>query len=155
MPQHLEVNRLGLLPLLRRQHYGLEAIYHKPRTSIPNPKAKKYPYLLRDKEVEYADEVWCADITYIRRPKGFAYLVVVMDWRTRAGVSWKLSNTLDVGFCMEAFRTAGHLAGCVPEIFNTDQGCQFPSDSWAGMLESAWGASELGWKGALDGSGVD
>jgi putative transposase len=120
-----EASRRTAARLMR--HMGLEAIYRKPRTSIPNPKAKKYPYLLRDKEVEYADEVWCADITYIRMPKGFAYLVAVMDWSTRAVVSWKLSNTLDVGFCMEAFREAVHHAGCVPEIFNTDQGCQFTS----------------------------
>ena len=140
-----EASRRTAARLMR--HMGLEAIYRKPRTSIPNPKAKKYPYLLRDKEVEYVDEVWCADITYIRMPKGFAYLVAVMDWRTRAVVSWKLSNTLDVGFCMEAFEEAVHHAGCVPEIFNTDQGCQFTSEAWTGMLESA------GVRVSMDGKG--
>lgn len=119
------------------KHMGLEAIYRKPRTSIPNPKAKKYPYLLKDREVERADEVWCADITYLPMQRGFAYLVAVMDWKTRAVVSWKLSNTLEGRFCMEAFGEAVARAGCVPEIFNTDQGSQFTSEDWTGMLEMA------------------
>jgi putative transposase len=118
------------------KHMGLEAIYRKPRTSIPNPKAKKYPYLLKGMEVMEADEVWCADITYIPMQRGFAYLVAVMDWRTRAVVSWKLSNTLEGRFCMEAFREAVNRAGRVPAIFNTDQGSQFTSEAWTGMLES-------------------
>ena len=129
------------------KHMGLEAIYRKPRTSIPNPTAKKYPYLLKGMEVMEADEVWCADITYIPMQRGFAYLVAVMDWRTRAVVSWKLSNTLEGGFCMEAFREAVNRAGRVPAIFNTDQGSQFTSEAWTGMLESA------GVRVSMDGKG--
>ena len=83
-----------------------------------------------------ADEVWCADIAYIPMQRGFAYLVAVMDWRTRAVVSLKLSNTLEGRFCMEAFREAVNRAGRVPAIFNTDQGSQFTSEAWTGMLES-------------------
>jgi putative transposase len=129
------------------KHMGLEAIYRKPRTSISNPTAKKYPYLLKGMAVMEADEVWCADITYVPMQRGFAYLVAVMDWRTRAVVSWKLSNTLEGGFCMEAFREAVNRAGRVPAIFNTDQGSQFTSEAWTGMLESA------GVRVSMDGKG--
>lgn len=129
------------------RHMGVEAIYRKPRTSIPNPRAKKYPYLLKGMEVMEADEVWCADITYIPMRRGFAYLVAVMDWKTRAVVSWKLSNTLEGRFCVEAFREAVHRAGRVPAIFNTDQGSQFTSEDWTGMLESA------GVRVSMDGKG--
>jgi putative transposase len=119
------------------KHMGLEAIYRKPRTSIPNPKATKYPYLLKERKVEAADEVWCADITYIPMRRGFAYLVAVMDWRTRAVVSWKLSNTLEGAFCVQAFEEALKKAGKAPEIFNTDRGSQFTSDVWIKTVEKA------------------
>ena len=115
---------------------GLEAIYRKPRTSDPAPGHKIYPYLLRDREVGRADEVWCTDITYIPMKRGFAYLCAVMDWKTRAVISWKVSTTLDSGFCVEALRDAERRAGCVPEIFNTDQGSQFTGGAWIEALQS-------------------
>jgi putative transposase len=129
------------------KHMGLEAIYRKPRTSIPNPKGAKYPYLLKERKVEAADEVWCADITYIPMRRGFAYLVAVMDWRTRAVVSWKLSNTLEGAFCVQAFEEALKKAGKAPEIFNTDQGSQFTSDVWIKTVEKA------GVRVSMDGKG--
>ena len=129
------------------EHMGLEAIYRKPRTSVPRPGAQKYPYLLRGRLVAMADEVWCADITYIPMSRGFAYLVAVMDWRTRAVLSWKLSNTMDGRFCVEAFEQALRVAGKAPEIFNTDQGSQFTSEAWIRALESA------GVRVSMDGKG--
>lgn len=115
---------------------GLEAVYRRPRTSVPHAGHKIYPYLLRDREVTAADEVWCADITYLPMARGHAYLVAVMDWKTRAVLGWKLSNTLDGAFCREAFLEAVAQAGRAPEIFNTDQGCQFTSQAWVELLES-------------------
>ena len=115
---------------------GLEAIYRKPRTSQRNFEHKVYPYLLRDREVVAADEVWCADVTYIPMDRGFAYLVAVMDWKSRAVISWKLSNTMDTRFCVEALEEAFRSTGAVPEIFNTDQGSQFTSKEWIGALEA-------------------
>ena len=109
---------------------GLQAIYRRPRTSQPAPGAQIYPYLLRGRAVTQADEVWCADVTYIPMARGFAYLVAIMDWKTRAVLSWKLSNTLDGTFCVEALREALEATGRAPEIFNTDQGCQFTSRAW-------------------------
>lgn len=126
---------------------GLEAVYRRPRTSIPAPGHKIYPYLLRDREVRLADEVWCADITYIPMPRGYAYLVAVMDWQSRAVLGWQLSNTLDTGFCVAAFQQACLRAGGAPEIFNTDQGCQFTSRPWIEVIEAA------GAKVSMDGKG--
>jgi putative transposase len=126
---------------------GLEAIYRKPRTSPPAAGAQTYPYLLRDREVLRPDEVWCADVTYIPMARGRAYLVAVMDWKTRAVLSWKLSNTLDGRFCVEALREAFAAAGKAPEIINTDQGCQFTSRSWIATVE------ESGAKVSMDGKG--
>lgn len=126
---------------------GLEAIYRKPRTSEPGAGQQVYPYLLRDRVVGEADEVWCADITYIPMSRGFAYLVAVMDWKTRAVLSWKLSNTLESSFCVEAFRQALQVAGKAPQIFNTDQGCQFTSQAWVGAIQGA------GVRVSMDGKG--
>jgi putative transposase len=126
---------------------GLEAIYRKPRTSQSDAGAPTYPYLLRDREVLTPDEVGCADVTYIPMARGFAYLVAVMDWKTRAVLSWKLSNALDGTFCVEALREALEAAGKVPEIFNTDQGCQFTSRSWIATVQ------ESGAKVSMDGEG--
>ena len=126
---------------------GLEAIYRKPRTSQPNLAHKVYPYLLRDRVVEAADQVWCADITYIPMARGSAYLVAVMDWKTRAVISWKLSNTMDSNFCVEALEEAFAITGVSPEIFNTDQGSQFTSSAWIRTLE------EAGTKVSMDGKG--
>ncbi len=126
---------------------GLAAIYRRPRTSQPAPGAQIYPYLLRERTVDSPDEVWCADVTYIPMARGFAYLVAVMDWKTRAVLSWKLSNTLDGTFCVAALREALVVAGRAPEIFNTDQGCQFTSRAWITTVE------ESGAKVSMDGKG--
>ena len=125
---------------------GLEAIFPKPRLSIPDPVAGKYPYLLRGLSVERPDQVWCADITYIGLEAGWAYLVAVMDWFSRYVLAWEVSNTLDSGFCVSALERA--LRGCrTPEIHNTDQGSQFTSAEWIGTLEKA------GVRISLDGRG--
>ena len=115
---------------------GLSAIYRKPRTSIPHPGHKVYPYLLRDLRIDQPDQVWCADITYIPMERGFQYLVAIMDWATRAVLSWRLSNTLDSDFCVEALEEAMARYGR-PGIFNTDQGCQFTSEDFTGVLKLA------------------
>ncbi len=117
---------------------GLEAICPKPGTSRPGKgeEHKVYPYLLRDEAVERLDEVWCADITYLPMKRGWGYLVAVMDWHSRAVLSWRVSNTMDVSFCLEAFEEAVRKTGKVPEIFNTDQGSQFTSRAWREALES-------------------
>jgi len=115
---------------------GLEAIYQAPRTSDPHPAHRIYPYLLRNMTVDRADHVWCADITYIPVKRGFLYLVAIMDWATRHVLAWRLSNTMDAEFCNEALREAMAKYGR-PEIFNTDQGSQFTSQSFTGALKEA------------------
>lgn len=126
---------------------GMEAIAPKPKTSIPDGSHRKYPYLLRDLVVDRPDQVWCTDITYIPLSRGYAYLVAVMDWHTRAVLSWRISNTLDTSFCLEALKEARGVAGCSPEIFNTDQGCQFTSEAWIEAVEG------MGSKVSMDGRG--
>ena len=115
---------------------GLEAIYQTPRTSDPHPEHRIYPYLLRNLEVNRPNHVWCADITYIPVQRGFLYLVAVMDWATRHVLSWRLSNTMDARFCVEALNEALSKYG-KPEIFNTDQGSQFTSFDFTGVLKDA------------------
>ena len=115
---------------------GLEAIYQAPRTSAPHPAHRVYPYLLKGMKIDRADQVWCADITYIPVQRGFLYLVVVMDWATRHVLAWRLSNTMGAGFCVEALREALSRYGR-PEIFNTDQGSQFTSVEFTGVLKDA------------------
>ena len=115
---------------------GLVAIYQAPRTSRPHPGHRIYPYLLRGLCIDRPNQVWCADITYIPMSRGFLYLVVVMDWFTRAALSWRLSNTLDPSFCVEALGEAMSCYG-TPEIFNTDQGSQFTGDGFTGALKDA------------------
>lgn len=115
---------------------GLQAIYRKPRTSDPHPQHKIYPYLLRNVAIEQANHVWCADITYIPMQKGFLYLVAVMDWATRHVLSWRLSNTMDADFCVEALKEAIDEYGA-PRIFNTDQGSQFTSGDFIKVLTDA------------------
>lgn len=124
------VNRKRVGRLMRI--LGLAAIYPGPRLS-QGGESKKYPYLLRDLKIERPDQVWCTDITYIRLRKGFVYLAAVMDWYSRYVLSWKLSLSLEAGFCLEALDEAlgrGH-----PEIFNSDQGVQFTSLEFTGRLE--------------------
>ena len=115
---------------------GIAAIYRAPRTSKPHPEHKVYPYLLRGLSIERPDQVWCSDITYIPVRGGFLYLVAVMDWASRRVLSWRLSNSLDASFCVEALAEALDRYG-KPDIFNTDQGSQFTSGDFTGLLENA------------------
>ncbi len=115
---------------------GIAAIYRAPRTSKPHPEHKVYPYLLRGLSIERPDQVWCSDITYIPVHGGFLYLVAVMDWASRRVLSWRLSNSLDASFCVEALAEALDRYG-KPDIFNTDQGSQFTSGDFTGLLENA------------------
>ena len=114
---------------------GLEALFPKPRTTAAASDARAYPYLLRDRVLTRADEVWSSDITYIPMRRGFMYLTAVIDWYSRYVLSWRLSNTLEGRFCLEALDEA--LARGRPEIFNTDQGSQFTSREYTGRLEAA------------------
>ena len=114
---------------------GLQTVYPRPHTSIPNPQHKKYPYLLRDLEVKRPNQVWSADITYVPMPLGFMYLVAVIDWFSRFVLAWQLSNTLDGLFCLDALRLACQLGR--PDIFNTDQGVQFTARAFTDELEMA------------------
>ena len=126
------VNRKRVQRLMRLM--GLVAIYQRPNTSKPAPESKVYPYLLGGLRIERVNQVWCADITYIPMPKGFLYLVAIMDWHSRAVLAWRLSNTLGADFCVEALEEALARYG-KPEIFNTDQGCQFTSTDFTAVLE--------------------
>jgi len=128
-----KVNRKRVQRLMRIM--GLEPIYPKPRTSRPHPDHKVYPYLLRDLTIDRPNQVWSADITYIPMRRGFMYLVAVMDWHSRKVLSWRVSNTLESEFCIEALEQALRRYGN-PEIFNTDQGAQFTSRGFVGLLES-------------------
>ena len=114
---------------------GIEAIYPKPRLSIKDKEHRIYPYLLRDLKIDHADQVWTADITYIRLRRGFAYLVAIMDWFSRYVVSWELSLTLETDFCLIALNRA--LTARAPEFFNTDQGSQFTSEVFTDRLKEA------------------
>jgi putative transposase len=115
---------------------GLEAIHQAPRTSAPHPAHRVYPYLLRDLTIERPNQVWCADITYIPVQRGFLYLVAIMDWATRHVLAWRLSNTMDARFCVEALNEALARYG-KPGIFNTDQGSQFTSADFTSVLDAA------------------
>ncbi len=127
-----DVGRGHVSTLMRKM--GIEALYRKPRTSKPHPEHKIYPYLLRGLEITRANHVWCADITYLPMRKGFCYLVAIMDWASRRVLAWRLSNTLDTSFCLEALREALERFGA-PVIFNTDQGSQFTSDDFIEALK--------------------
>lgn len=127
---------------------GLEAIYPKPRTSMKNPENKVYPYLLKGVKIERSDQVWATDITYIPLHRGFVYLTAVMDWFSRFVLSWELSVTMDVSFCLDALRRALSLGTPrKPEIFNSDQGSQFTSSAFTGEL------LEAGVRISMDGRG--
>ena len=112
----------------------ITALYCKPRTSTRHPQHKIYPYLLRSKPVTHANQVWAMDITYVRVHKGWLYLCAVVDWYSRKVLAWRLSNTMDVEFCMQAVQEAITRWG-TPAIFNTDQGSQFTSDSFTTQLK--------------------
>ena len=131
--QGYSVNRKRVQRLMRQ--LGLEAIYPKPRLSQAQPEHQVYPYLLRNLAVTHANHVWCTDITYLPVLKGHFYLVAMMDWFSRKVLSWRISNTLDVAFCVEALQEAIARYG-VPEIFNSDQGSQFTSNAFTGCLKA-------------------
>ena len=113
---------------------NIHALYRKPNTSRRHAKHPVYPYLLRTLSVTQSNQVWAADITYISMRRGFVYLFAVVDWASRRVLSWRLSNTLTTDFCIEAVQEAINRYG-KPEIFNTDQGCQFTSLEFTGMLK--------------------
>ncbi len=115
---------------------GLEAIYQAPKTSEPHPAHRIYPYLLKGMTIDRPNQVWCADITYVPVQRGFLYLVAIMDWATRHVLAWRLSNTMDARFCVEALTEALARYG-KPGIFNTDQGSQFTSFDFTGVLKAA------------------
>jgi putative transposase len=128
-----KVGRIHVRTLMRTM--GIEALYKKPRLSRPHPGHTVYPYLLGHLDITKANSVWCSDITYIPMAKGFCYLVAVMDWVSRKVLSFRLSNTLDTSFCVEALEEAIMKYG-TPDIFNTDQGSQFTSDEFTGILKN-------------------
>jgi putative transposase len=139
MARHLRrqgwrVGRHRIRRLMRTM--GLVAIYQKPRTSLPHPEHRVYPYLLRGLAIERANQVWCADVTYIPMGRGFLYLVAIMDWASRKVLAWRLSNSLDAEFCVAALEEALVRHG-PPEIFNTDQGSQFTSLAFTDVLKAA------------------
>jgi len=149
MTRHLRregygVNRKRIGRLMRNM--GLSAIYQKPNTSKPHPEHKIYPYLLRGMMINKPNQVWCTDITYIPMQRGFLYLVAIMDWSSRKVLSWRLSNTMDTDFCVDALTEAITHYG-IPEIFNTDQGSQFTSHAFTSVLKDA------GIKISMDGKG--
>lgn len=140
-----KVNRKRLCRL--RREMGLEAIWCKPRTSIDGEAHHKHPYLLRKLRIDRPDQVWCADITYVPMERGHAYLCAVMDWHSRKVLGWEVSNTMDTGLCVRALEQAVAASGRTPEIFNTDQGCQFTCEEWtAGLVQ-------LGVRISMDGRG--
>ena len=123
----IQVNRKRVQRLMRLM--GIEALHPKARTTRPGKGHRIYPYLLKDLVIDRPNQVWATDITYIPMRRGFLYLVAIIDWYSRKVLSWRLSNSLDTGLCTEALEEA--LAGQgTPEIFNSDQGCQFTSDEF-------------------------
>jgi putative transposase len=141
------VNRKRVQRLMRLM--GIEAIYQKPRTTIPSLENKVYPYLLRNVTITHCNHIWSTDITYIPMRQGFMYLVAVIDWFSRHVLSWRLSNSLDTSFCLEALEDA--LTQATPEVFNTDQGAQFTSLEFTSLLASYGIAISMDGRGrALD-----
>ena len=127
------VNRKRIRRLLRKM--GLVAVAPAPNTSRRHPRHAVYPYLLRGLDITQPDQVWCADVTFIPMAQGFLYLVAIMDWASRRLLSWRLSNSLEADFCVEALQQAIEKYGC-PSIFNTDQGSQFTSTDWIDELKA-------------------
>ena len=126
------VGRKHVATLMRRM--GIEALYRKPNTSKRHPAHAVHPYLLRGLSIDRPNQVWAMDITYIPMARGFVYLAAVVDWHTRRVLSWRLSITMTTDFCLEAVEDASHRHG-KPEIFNTDQGSQFTSEAFTGLLK--------------------
>ncbi len=129
--QNFRVNRKRVRRLMAEM--GLKAIYRRPKTSAPAPGHRIFPYLLNGLKITRPNQVWAADITFIPMARGFLYLVAIMDWYSRYVLSWRLSNTMDAGFCVDALEEA--LRKGKPEIFNTDQGSQFTGEGFTGILE--------------------
>ncbi len=146
--QGYAVNRKRVQRLMRKM--GLESVAPKPNTSRRAPQHKIYPYLLRGLEINHPDQVWCADITYIRLAHGFVYLTAVMDWYSRYVLAWEVSVTMEEDFCVSALESALRRQGR-PQIFNTDQGSQFTSEAFTGVLKDAGVAISMDGKGrAMD-----
>jgi putative transposase len=141
----LAIGRAHVITLMKRM--GIEAIYRRPNTSKPEPGHKIHPYLLRGLTVDRPDQVWAMDISYIPMARGFVYLAAVIDWHTRRVLAWRVSITMEVEFCLGAVRDAMARHG-KPEIFNTDQGSQFTSDAFTGLLV------DNGVKISMDGKGA-
>jgi len=137
------VNRKRVQRLMRQM--GLEVVYPRPRTSTPGPGHKIYPYLLRGVDIIRPNQVWSTDITYVPMQQGFLYLTAVLDWCSRFVLAWRLSNSLEARFCLEALEEA--LSYGRPEVFNTDQGAQFTSSEYTGRLEQAGVAISMDGKG--------
>jgi putative transposase len=129
-----EVGRRHVTTLMRRM--GMETIYRKPRTSIPAREAAVRPYLLSGLVIDRPNQVWAADLTYLPMAHGLQYLVAIIDVYSRKALSWRVSNTMTPEFCVEALEEALRVHG-KPEIFNTDQGSQFTSEDWTGVLDAA------------------
>ena len=149
MARHLRrqgypIGRKRIRRLMRKM--GISAIYQTPRTSKPHPEHKIYPYLLRNVSITRPDHAWCADITYIPMRRGFLYLVAIMDWASRSVLAWRLSNSMDPSFCVEALEEAIARHG-KPQIFNTDQGSQFTSYEFMRVLKDHGIAISMDGKG--------
>jgi putative transposase len=140
-----KIGRRHLTTLMRRM--GIEAIYRRPSTSKPAAGHRIYPYLLRGLTIDRPNQVWASDITYIPMAHGFVYLVAVMDWFTRRILAWRLSNTMEASFCIDAVEDALANHGC-PQIFNTDQGSQFTGTAFTGMLNDNAISISMDGKGA-------
>ena len=139
-----DANRKRVQRLMRLM--GLEALAPKPKTSEPHPEHPVYPYLLRGLKIDRVNQVWAADVTYIPMKTGFVYLVAIMDWYSRRVLSWRVSNTLDSSFCVEALEEAFARYG-QPEIFNTDQGAQFTAEAFTQPLRERGIAISMDGKG--------
>lgn len=131
--KHYQINPKRVYRLMKQM--GLRSVAPRPRTSVPNPEYKIYPYLLRDVKITRPNQVWSTDITYIPMARGFMYLVAVIDWYSRYILSWEISNTLDGDFCLTALEQA--LEYGTPEFFNTDQGAQFTANAFTDRLIEA------------------
>ena len=141
----IKVGRRHVATLMKRM--GIEALYRKPKTTKKHPQHRVYPYLLRGLNINRPNQVFAMDITYIPMARGFVYLVAVLDWTSRKVLSWRVSITMDVHFCLEALEEAINVHG-VPEIVNTDQGCQFTSQAFTGLLK------QHGIRISMDGKGA-
>jgi putative transposase len=126
---------------------GIEALYRKKKSTTRNPEHPVYPYLLRGLEIDRPNQVWAADITYIPMRQGFLYLFVILDWATRRVLEWRLSNSLTTDFCIDGLESAIARFGC-PQIFNTDQGCQFTDRAFVGTLKTRGIAISMDGRGA-------